>query len=365
MSTCWTSALAVVLGVAGCNAALGIGDVAVDTDGDGIPDDEDNCPTVYNPDQLDSNPDDEGGDACAICATPIGRDLDHDGYDDGCDRCIGPGPIGVDADGDGIDDGCDPCVNGVSIVDNDTNGDGIKDGCEVCVGPVSGIDTDHDGLDDACDRCNNGPPHDEDGDGIEDGCDVCPALADVKQTDSDGDGVGDACDIDKTPQVRKMFDSFLVDHPTLWQSQPGWSFAGDAMTGTSTSRVAVATMTNNFDVVTRTRFEPGTGGSSVVELRSTGSVSVIRQCVIARDGTVTFVGTPGPVKLDTSGPIAVTVSVRLSGGTFLFTCTTKDRLGTVVSPPAFVDMFSHTWQVALYALQTTVSFDFIDIVGDP
>jgi hypothetical protein len=39
-----------------------------DTDGDGIPDSQDNCPTVTNSDQLDDNPPggDGIGDACQI-----------------------------------------------------------------------------------------------------------------------------------------------------------------------------------------------------------------------------------------------------------------------------------------------------------
>ena len=37
-----------------------------DTDGDGFPDDEDNCPEDYNPDQLNSD-DHNGGDICDVC----------------------------------------------------------------------------------------------------------------------------------------------------------------------------------------------------------------------------------------------------------------------------------------------------------
>jgi len=58
-----------------------------DSDGDSIPDDEDNCPLVSNPDQADAD-DDEAGDACDNCpnhANPGQEDLDGDGVGNACD----------------------------------------------------------------------------------------------------------------------------------------------------------------------------------------------------------------------------------------------------------------------------------------
>lgn len=65
--------------------------VPVDSDGDGIPDTQDNCPDVYNPDQEDS--DSNGvGDACEP-----GNDDDGDGVPNDIDECPDTDP-GVEVD---------------------------------------------------------------------------------------------------------------------------------------------------------------------------------------------------------------------------------------------------------------------------
>jgi hypothetical protein len=109
--------------------------VIADGDADGVPDGEDNCPTVANPNQADADLD-RTGDACDACT-----DTDGDGYGDpgfpantcpldGCpnDPAKGaPGACGcgipdTDSDGDGAADcndpgfdRCQPGVGGVRI----------------------------------------------------------------------------------------------------------------------------------------------------------------------------------------------------------------------------------------------------------
>ena len=72
----------------------------VDTDGDGVPDSSDNCPTVANPDQ---------------------HDEDGDGLGDVCDACPQFAPNGSDPDGDAIPSGCDPhpTIHGDTMIDFD------------------------------------------------------------------------------------------------------------------------------------------------------------------------------------------------------------------------------------------------------
>jgi hypothetical protein len=81
-----------------------------DSDGDGIPDDNDNCPNYYNPNQTDS---------------------DGDGIGDACDSSpYGGGNTNNDSDGDGVLDSNDNCPNHYNPNQTDSDGDGIGDACD-------------------------------------------------------------------------------------------------------------------------------------------------------------------------------------------------------------------------------------------
>lgn len=171
--------LLATLGVSACNraqdsdVASGGGTVA-DMDNDGVLDGVDNCPTIANTDQIDSDADGMG-DACDT-------DDDNDGDLDGADNCpVVANADQLDTDGDGIGNACD----------GDDDGDGDLDGADNCplVPNADQLDTDGDGQGNACDS-------DDDNDGVPDTTDNCPLIRNLDQLDTDGDGMGDSCDSD-------------------------------------------------------------------------------------------------------------------------------------------------------------------------
>ncbi len=181
-----------------------------DTDGDGATDDVDVCPDGSDFIDLDG---DFAPDACDICPGDALNDQDGDGlctaedlcpndYDDGAgaddtdgdtvcnsDDICAAGDDLQDADADAIADACDLCPDDA---DNDADNDGVCGDIDICLGDDT-LDSDADGIPDACDTlCPFDPTNDADFDGVCGESDICPLDY---LDDSDGDGSCDSDDI--------------------------------------------------------------------------------------------------------------------------------------------------------------------------
>jgi dipeptidyl aminopeptidase/acylaminoacyl peptidase len=100
-----------------------------DIDGDGIADDDDNCPDEANSNQVDTDLDGEG-DACDA-------DDDNDTVADAGDICpLDANTNQADADGDGAGNACDA----------DLDGDGVIDAADACVPTRTGAVVNADGC---------------------------------------------------------------------------------------------------------------------------------------------------------------------------------------------------------------------------
>jgi hypothetical protein len=168
-----------------------------DIDGDGEPDESDNCPSTPNPDQVDTDADGLG-DACDACfGDNASGDTDADSVCNNLDNCVyvaNPGQ--EDGDGDGLGSACDNCPLAANPDQADADGDGVGDACDTCFGAIN-VDTDTDGMCDGSDNCpvtSNPGQEDFEGDGVGDACDTCPGVANPNQANADGDAFGDACD---------------------------------------------------------------------------------------------------------------------------------------------------------------------------
>ena len=149
----------------------GIGDACDDSDGDGVNDDTDICPSE------DATGYDNNSDGCI-------DDSDSDGVVDPGDAFPNDSTETTDTDNDGVGNNADAFPNDPNET-TDADGDGIGDNSDACPNEaVTGIDNNADGCNDP----------DADGDGIEDSLDNCPNAPNPDQANWDSDSAGDACD---------------------------------------------------------------------------------------------------------------------------------------------------------------------------
>ena len=211
---------------------------SLDTDGDTVADNSDNCPLTGNTEQLNHD-EDALGDLCD-------SDDDNDGVNDDSDAFPKNSSETADNDGDGTGDNADldDDNDGVEDVndafpfddseqldtdldgtgnnaDTDDDNDGVDDDNDAFpLNPEESVDTDGDtignnadndddgdGVSDDNDRfpLNANESRDQDSDGVGDNGDNCPTVANADQANDDGDNMGNACDTDD-PAVWDQFN---------------------------------------------------------------------------------------------------------------------------------------------------------------
>lgn len=204
--------------------------VPLDSDGDGVPDSIDNCPTISNPDQTDSN-NNGVGDACETnsiacgtgtilqgneCVVAPQTDSDGDGTPDVYDLCP--------SDPNKISPGLAGCGNTEPVILTCGDGTTLNATTNQCI-PEPLADSDNDGVPNAYDFCPDDPNKvfpgitgcgnndyvDSDGDGVPDVYDQCPANPDRAIAGPDG------CSETPSDMINNLTDalnSLGIDHGT-------------------------------------------------------------------------------------------------------------------------------------------------------
>ena len=241
----------------------------LDSDGDGVPDVNDNCPAVPNSDQTDTDQDGEG-DACDT-------DDDNDGVPDVQDNCPTViNPDQADADQDGQGNACDP-------------------------------DDDNDGVLDTEDQCPTTPGlPDRQGCLFGDKNVVDLHIIDMaKRGDCGGAG---SCKFDLEGATVRVFDRNDADFIALWTKNPngalhdevyenGAGLKGSCTTNTEGDCTVGEETTGDYLVIVK-YFDQETGktiytgkpksGGDFVDGLATKEFQIIK--VIKKDGTIEFKG---------------------------------------------------------------------------
>ncbi len=177
--------------------------VAIDSDGDGLTDDEE--VNIYKTDP--NNPDTDGdelldGEEVHVYKTdPLNPDTDGDGLKDGAEvKRYKTDPLNPDTDADGLTDGDEVLKYKTDPLNPDTDGDGLKDGEEVFTYKTDPLnpDTDGDGLTDGDEvhKYNTDPLNpDTDFDLLSDGAEVLKYKTNPLDSDTDDGGVRDGHEV--------------------------------------------------------------------------------------------------------------------------------------------------------------------------
>ena len=231
---------------------------SLDTDGDGIMDNEDNCVNTPNENQIDEDLDGAGaacdcddtpetGASCILGCQSFYLDEDGDGFGTAMDSlvaCTAPNgyvsnkldcddenaairPDAIEITDNQIDDNCDGRVDETIIVIDSMDIDSMMmdsmsmdsmdidsmmmdsmsmdsmdiDSMMMDSMSMDSMDIDSMMMDSMSTDSMDIDSMDMDGDGIIDSLDNCLTLANADQTDMDGDGVGAACDCDDTNEL--------------------------------------------------------------------------------------------------------------------------------------------------------------------
>ena len=211
---------------------------AEDWDSDGVLNLEDNCPTVFNPDQIntpigpiDNGPSVQGDDVTIPNEDNLGdmcdNDSDNDGLPDltelvGC----GSGPTDpgwpvLDKTYDDNGDGNPAPPLGTDAADDgpswDSDGDTVLDGVECLLGSNPNDRSSRPGF------WTCGGTSDADGDGLSNASETCGWGTNPNLVDTDGDGLSDcreAADVDGNAVVNYTGDTITVGKAALIASPP-------------------------------------------------------------------------------------------------------------------------------------------------
>lgn len=175
----------------------------VDTDGDGLSDDDEVNVYFTNPNNPDSDGEslNDGVEVNTTLTDPNNPDSDSDGLNDGVEvNTTLTDPNNPDSDGDGLNDGDEINATLTDPNNPDSDGDSLSDGDETFITftDPNNPDSDSDGLNDdvEVDTTLTDPNNpDSDSDGLNDGVEINTSLTDPNNPDSDADGLNDGDEV--------------------------------------------------------------------------------------------------------------------------------------------------------------------------